>query len=121
MSCMRRKGLRAGFTLVELLIVIAIIAVLIGMLLPAIQKARESAARSTCQNNLKQLGLACINFESTHKGYPRAGEHLVTGDFGEGVKTYKTQDLQSPMLFLLPYIEKTDTFERYDLRQPYNA
>jgi prepilin-type N-terminal cleavage/methylation domain-containing protein/prepilin-type processing-associated H-X9-DG protein len=121
LSPIRRKVPRAGFTLIELLIVIAIIGVLIAMILPAVQKAREAAARSTCQNNLKQLGLACLNFESTHKGFPRAGEHTVTGDFGEGVKTYKTQDLQSPMVFLLPYVEKQDVFERFDLRYPYNA
>ena len=68
---MKRLTAKRGFTLIELLVVIAIIAILIALLLPAVQQAREAARRSTCKNNMKQLGIALHNYHETHGIFPQ--------------------------------------------------
>lgn len=98
---------RLGFTLIELLVVIAIIAILIGLLLPAVQKVREAAARSSCQNNMKQLGLAAQNYESGNGKFPPglAGINYVD----QSTPDWNTSgSLVGCLAYLLPYNEQAN-------------
>jgi prepilin-type N-terminal cleavage/methylation domain-containing protein len=96
-----------AFTLVELLVVIAIIGVLVALLLPAVQAAREAARRSQCMNNLKQIGLGCLNFQSTNKAFPTAGgvveQFIKAAELSKPLYGFETA---SWMYQILPFIEQ---------------
>ncbi len=101
---------RVGFTLIELLVVIAIIAVLIALLLPAVQQARESARRTQCKNNMKQLGLALHNYHDAHNAFPMS--YTTDGLFSSIGKG------RSWMAAVLPYIDRAPLYGKIDFGAP---
>jgi len=103
-----RRNRRRGFTLIELLVVIAIIAILIGLLLPAVQKVREAAARSTCQNNLKQMALGIHNFEGVFGVMPSVGQC-------ESTTASVTYTVHGWSTLILPYIEQGAVYNLFDV------
>lgn len=117
----RSHRLRDAFTLIELLVVIAIIAILIGLLLPAVQKVREAAARSTCQNNMKQLGLAAANYEGAFQKLPPSLiVELGNPPGGSGQPGFPYPGIvHSWAPNLLPYIEQENLYRQYNFRFPW--
>jgi len=109
---------RPGFTLVELLVVIAIIGVLIALLLPAVQAARESARRSNCTNNMKQMGLGLHNFESAYKKFPTGGEG-TNYSVSPPATTFDMAEIHSAFTYILPYIEQKAVYDQMDLAYGY--
>ena len=103
------KRTRKGFTLIELLVVIAIIAILIALLLPAVQQAREAARRSTCKNNLKQIGISLHNYHDVHNAFPPGwiavenNSPNIEGESGFGWGT-----------MLLPYMDQAPLYQQMD-------
>lgn len=104
-SLRRRVAWQSGFTLVELLVVIAIIGSLVGLLLPAVQAARESARQASCMNNLKQIGLACHNFHDARGGLPPAGISEKRFTFYVLIMPYLEEQAKYDLLASLPNVD----------------
>lgn len=117
----RKKCIRfsTGFTLVELLVVIAIIGILVALLLPAIQAAREAARRTQCQNNIRNVALAVLNYEERIKKFPIG----MTFDPANRTVVHNQLREYGPnwIIRILPYIEEQATYDRFDLKWPING
>ena len=113
---------RRAFTLIELLVVMAVIGVLVAILLPAVQQAREAARRSSCQNRLKQLGLAVLNYESTHSVLPPGAVAARNGTATSNCELlgFTNQESRAPWtVLLLPYLEQQQLYNEFKLEQPF--
>lgn len=122
-SFLRGERVRPGFTLVELLVVMAVIAVLVALLLPAVQQVREAARKAVCRNNLKQIGLALHNYTSGFKTFPPGSTSLI--DYGVWTANPSQFHLHSWASLLLPNLDQANLYNQvnYDLSalHPLNA
>ena len=114
-----QKSRRNAFTLVELLVVIAIIGILVGLLLPAVQAAREAARRMQCSNNLKQMGLAIHNFESTYRYMPASEKDIPAATYPTPANPYGQRATFGTLAYLLPYLEQSNISNLFDFKRSY--
>ncbi|MBR9801344.1 DUF1559 domain-containing protein [bacterium] len=119
MSQVSRQHHRSrGFTLIELLVVIAIIAILVALLLPAVQQAREAARRSSCKNNLKQIGLALHNYHDTHRVFPAGGFRYVNSSPSSGNENTAFGSVShSYLVSILPFVEWSAMYDQFNFIQ----
>jgi len=122
---MRLNRIARAFTLVELLVVIAIIGVLVGLLLPAVQSAREAARRMQCSNNVKQIALACHNYESTFRTFPAGGivSYAPTVNVTDAnFCTVGRDTTQAPWtVLILPFLEENNLYNRFDFSRRFTG
>ncbi len=119
-----RTGERtSAFTLIELLVVIAIIAILVALLLPAVQQAREAARRSSCKNNLKQLGLALHNYHDTHQVFAPGAVHTTQNTGTNWCRTEAdTNGQRAPWtVMILPFLEQTSLYNEFDFSTKFTS
>ncbi|SIO11656.1 prepilin-type N-terminal cleavage/methylation domain-containing protein [Singulisphaera sp. GP187] len=128
---LHRRRQRLGFTLIELLVVISIIGVLVGLLLPAVNAAREAGRRTQCVNNMRNLGLALINFASSKNSFPNAGtfnetattglvaDSTITNSLSATASTQVTNWLSNWVVDILPYLDQQDLANAWDHTLPY--
>ena len=106
MQRIKTESIKTGFTLVELLVVIVIIAILVALLLPAVNSAREAARKTQCQSNIRNFGLAIVQYESARAYYPPA---------------LTTAPKHSAITYLLPYFEEQNNYDRLDMAADWNS
>jgi len=116
MNFEQRVHKRRGFTLIELLVVIAIIAILIALLLPAVQQAREAARRSTCKNNMKQLGLAMHNYHDTHRVFPPG--YIAPGAGCDVITPTGPILNHTGFQMMLPFLDQAPLYNLYNFNLP---